>query len=174
MGISFISRVIPDDYPRPPSWFKLELIRELLATNTRVLWIDCDAQLIDQWDIREVWQDGDLLISVDENGMNGGVMGWKSSPASIELLDKIESLSGEFMNHPWWETAALQKLYKEGNYGSSEITLMPKEVFNAYTMEYCPSTRIIHFAGFHKGDDRIKLMEAQIIMIRRNGHGPKR
>ena len=175
-GITFVSRLIPDDYPRPPSWFKLELVRELLATNPRVLWIDCDALLVDQTDIRlffGIFDMADLLISRDENGLNAGVMGWKSGGPANELLDKVEGLSGEFLNHLWWETAALNKLYQEGSWGSAQIIEAPKEAFNAYTSELCPATRILHFAGFPY-DDRIKLMEAWGIAVRRNGWGSKR
>ena len=173
-GITFVSRVIPDDYPRPASWFKLELIRELLQSNPNVLWIDSDALLIDQGDIREaLWDGADLMISRDENGLNCGVMGWRASEPSLELLGKLDALSGEYLNHQWWETGAMNKLYNTGEWGSAKLVPMKKEEFNSYTNELCPATRIIHFAGFPY-DDRIKLMESQAIGIRRNGHGPKR
>ncbi len=169
-GITFQSRLIPEDYSRPPSWFKLDLIKELLATSPHVLWIDTDAVMVDQDDIREVWADGgDLLISSDENGLNCGVMGWNASENSNALLTQLSGLYDEFKDHPWFETAAIQKIYKEGSSGAHLIG-MPKSVWNCYSNEINPRTSIIHFAGFKK-DEQLKLMEAFEIAIRRNGWG---
>lgn len=171
-GLRFVSRLIPDDYPRPPSWWKIGFIKELLQhAAPHVLWIDCDALLIDQGDIRE-GLDGypPLHIAADINGVNGGVMLWNAQPSAFQKLDEIEVSSEQFLTHKWWETAALHSMMANTTKGDEWWSLAPKQVFNAYTSEICPETRIVHYPGFSP-EDKLKLMEAQIIAIRRNGHG---
>lgn len=172
-GITFLSQLIPDDYPRPPSWYKLSLIDKLLMDNPHVLWVDADTLLIDQGDIREgmnLSPQMPLQITWDENGINAGVMWWNQGGDAPGLLKRIEDLSGEHLNHKWWETAAMQRDFRDNPEDYLEIE---KVVYNAYTNEINPRTKIVHYAGF-KNDQRLKLMEAQEIAIRRNGHGPKR
>lgn len=172
-GITFVSQLIPDNYPRPASWFKIPFIKELLQTNPHVLWMDCDALMMDQGDIREVFGEhpAPLQISEDENGVNCGVMAWHQDGGhSVQQLQNIENLYEEFKDHQWWEQGAIQKLMT----GSEPAWwgILPKPIFNAYTSELCPETRILHLAGFEL-DQRIKIMEAMEISIRRNGWGRK-
>lgn len=172
-GITFVSQLIPDDYPRPPSWFKLSLVAELLKDNPHVLWIDVDALLLDQGDIREGMDLSELYplqLCEDDNGLNAGVMWWNKGIRADLLLSRIESLSAEFMNHTWWETAAFNKDCVEHH---EDYTLLRKDIYNSYTNELSQLTKILHFAGF-SNEDRIKLMEAFEIALRRNGQGPPR
>lgn len=173
-GITFVSRLIPDDYPRAPSWFKLDLIRELLVDHPNVLWIDCDALLIDQGDIREcLSSDFILQISQDGNGINCGIMKWSGdSIATPTILNHVESLYEVFKDDKWWEQAALKKVIDDDVIVGAPCwwQFIPKHVFNAYTSDICPETRIVHYPGF-SFDEKLKLMEAQEIAIRRNGHG---
>ncbi len=171
-GVTFVSQLIPDDYPRPPSWYKLLFIADLIQSNPHVMWIDCDALLVDQGDIREgLKPNAPLMICEDCNGLNGGVMFWNQGLEASALLDRIEALSDEFMNHRWWETAAMQKDLPSH---PQDYQILDKSTYNAYSNELCPTTKILHFAGFHENDDRSRLMEAFGIMVRRNGHGPKK
>ena len=49
--------------PRPISWHKLPLMRELLEAHDHVLWVDADALWVDtRHDIREVREDGAFLL----------------------------------------------------------------------------------------------------------------
>jgi len=169
-GITFVSRVISDDYARPASWYKLELIRELLATNPHVLWIDVDAMLIDQGDIRDgvnMSPNCPLQLCNDPNGVNAGVMWWNQGYSAEGLLNRIEELAPQYLNDKWWETAAFNHDFA---LNPEDYAILEKGVWNAYSHELNPNTKIIHWPGF-SNEDRIILMQAQVLGIRRNGHG---
>ncbi len=169
-GITFAGRLIPDDYPRPASWYKLSLVAELLKDNPHVLWIDVDALLIDQGDIREgvnMSPNIPLQIARDVNGVNGGVLWWNQGNDATGILNRIEELSAQYLNDKWWETAAFNHDFA---LNPEDYAILEKGVFNAYSNEINPYTKIIHWPGF-SNEDRIILMQAQVLGIRRNGHG---
>ena len=97
---------------RPAAWSKIPMIRQLLTSHEIVLWIDCDAIVLDQRpDIREVMRsDRDVyLVEHRYEGLrvpNAGVMMFRRSDAAFDLLDAIWQ-SSDLIDHPWWENAAL-------------------------------------------------------------------
>ena len=171
-GLTMVTRLIPEDYPRPASWFKLDLIKELLQTNPHVLWIDGDALLIDQGDIRDELSPLVVLeIASDQNGPNGGVMSWNANAdRHNQVLDWVSSQYERFKDDPWWEQKPLQEAM---NVDKSWWGNLPKNVMNCYTDELCPQTRILHLAGFET-PQKIKMMEAFSFGLRRNGWGGKK
>lgn len=152
----FVSQLIPDDYARPASWFKVGAIRRHLPDHDFVLWIDCDALIIGKQDITQILSPVTLNISKDKNGMNHGVATWRNCPESLAALDRMESLSAEFLNHPWWEQAALMTFIDE-----ISVCYQPKEVFNAYPEDACEATQILHFPGM-TNEERIPLMKERL------------
>lgn len=100
---------------RPAAWSKIPMIRQLLTSHEIVLWIDCDAIVLDQRpDIREVMRsDRDVyLVEHRYEGLrvpNAGVMMFRRSDAAFDLLDAIWQ-SSDLIDHPWWENAALIRL----------------------------------------------------------------
>lgn len=165
-GSKFISKIIPDDYARNPSWFKVDFIRENLAGNDFVLWVDADAMIVDSHGkFEDILQPSTLNISKDENGINCGVMAWNNSQQSSDSLLRIATLHDEFKDSGWWEQSALMSFIEE-----LDVHYQPKFVFNAYTNDLGPETRIVHFPGFSQ-DEKIILMKAQQIGFDRNGRG---
>jgi hypothetical protein len=111
--------VVPDmAFPeRPPSWFKLKLIPELFKKGFDfVLWVDADALFMRyDRDIREVVEDGKDLYMVCHNVHNAlipncGVMLFRNCAWTSDLLARMWALE-RYVDHPWWENAALLHLF---------------------------------------------------------------
>jgi galactosyl transferase GMA12/MNN10 family len=95
---------------RPPAWTKVPMLREALASYELVLWIDADAVIVDgDRDIAaELAPDRFLgLVRHGEQEIpNTGVMVWRAEDRARELLDRTWR-ARRFVDHPWWENAAL-------------------------------------------------------------------
>ncbi len=131
---------------RPPAWGKIELIRKLLAVYDLVLWRDADAIFVNTsgGDIAEEIESKKLIYLVQhriagEKIPNTGVLMLLKSSISLKLLDDIWK-STQFIEHPWWENAALIYLlgYKI-NLPGSEI----KPTFSEENSPYLPYIKFI-------------------------------
>jgi hypothetical protein len=97
---------------RPPAWAKVPLIRDTLENYDLVLWIDADAVIVDGTEdiVAALGPDAQLaLVRHRREGVlipNTGVMVWRSGDFSRGLLDRVWA-STRFIDHPWWENAAL-------------------------------------------------------------------
>lgn len=100
------------DPARPPAWAKVPLIRDTLDTYDLVVWIDADAVIVDdREDIAGALVPDAQLALVrhrreDVLIPNTGVMVWRAGEFARGLLDRMWS-STRFLDHPWWENAAL-------------------------------------------------------------------
>jgi glycosyl transferase family (putative galactosyltransferase) len=99
-----------DDPRRPPAWAKVPMLREALRSYDLVLWIDADAVIVDgSHDIADELAPDRFLGLVrhgEQNVPNTGVMVWRAGALAADLLDRTWR-SPRFINHPWWENAAL-------------------------------------------------------------------
>lgn len=102
---------------RPASWAKIQLMLELLRQHDYVLWVDADALVVDldrdllaevaDDELHDVWlashpQQRDDAATVP----NAGVFLARSSPFAQLLLEAMWSAE-QFVEHNWWENAAL-------------------------------------------------------------------
>jgi hypothetical protein len=96
------------DPQRPPAWAKVPLLRETLDRFDLVLWIDADAVIVDaSLDIAtELAPETQFGLVRHGEVPNTGVMVWRSGDFARSLLDATWS-NTRFLNHPWWENAAL-------------------------------------------------------------------
>ncbi len=142
----FVSHLIPDDYDRPASWHKLELIKRYLPENDFVLWLDSDAIIIGKGDLRAMLKDATLNVTEDVNGLNCGIMAWKSCHEAFASLTRAE------------------KLYEAHKDDQINVHYQPKAIFNAYgkgvtgESDVCEDTVIIHYPGM-SAEERIPYME---------------
>lgn len=128
--IAHSNTIIPEDYARPASWFKLEAVRRKLPDYDYVLWLDADAMIIGRQDVREIIQPSPLNLSADANGLNFGIVAFKNCPEAFEVLDRAELLYPKFADHPWFEQAAVQSFS-----GDIRLHVQPQEIWNAYPRE---------------------------------------
>jgi glycosyl transferase family (putative galactosyltransferase) len=100
------------DPRRPPAWTKVRMLQQLLAEFELVVWIDADAVIVDgSGDIADELEPEKQFGLVEhhrgeERIPNTGVMVWRSGDFAHELLAKVWSAT-RFIDHPWWENAAL-------------------------------------------------------------------
>jgi hypothetical protein len=95
-----------------PAWRSGRLVQQLVAEFELVVWIDADAVIVDgRADIADDLEPAAQLGLVEhrrgeERIPNTGVMVWRAGAFAHELLAKVWS-STRFIDHPWWENAAL-------------------------------------------------------------------
>src|SRR5262249_39072233 len=103
----------PQRDDRPPSWLKVPLLHELLATYDEVLWLDADVVIVNEHDDLaddvpdEDWQAVVRHYTPDGEVPNCGV--WLLRPSMRPVLDAMWQLDS-YREHPWWEQAALLEL----------------------------------------------------------------
>jgi hypothetical protein len=127
---NFKSYTIPSSEQRPQSWFKIKLIQSILNNKNYdfVLWIDADAFFLryDTNILNYINKKKDIYlvahyVNVHKGSRfqntkltikreNCGVMLIKNSKFSKDLLKKVWEKE-EYINHPWWENAAVLDLF---------------------------------------------------------------
>jgi hypothetical protein len=110
-----VERATSLDPTRPPAWSKVLLVRELLDDHGTVVWIDADAVPV-SFDVdiaTETDQDTPLHAVTHDFGdqliPNTGVMVVRRTVHTVALLDTIWDQT-EFIDHRWWENAAVLSL----------------------------------------------------------------
>ena len=103
---------------RPASWAKIRLIRELLPRYDHVFWVDADAIIVDldRDVLAETDADSDIWFArhpqernPDATVLNAGIILARSTGFVEQLLGKVWEAT-EFIDHNWWENAALLDL----------------------------------------------------------------
>jgi len=164
---------------RPAAWSKVLLIRQLLDRYELVMWIDADAMVVNpEVDIVNAIDDAHFLwmvehhVSVqDEPLFNSGVMVVRSSEDAASFFDEVWK-SVEFIDHPWWEQAAIMSLlgFDLSVPGLAKL-VHPTPWFdkvgklsiewNSMIDDPHPSPRIVHFPGM-SFEDRLERMADQL------------
>ena len=103
---------------RPPSWSKLILVQELTQRYEYVWWIDADAIIValDRDILAEVGGEADIWFArhpqdrdPDATVLNAGVFLARSGAFTRDLFQAMWDRE-EFIEHNWWENAALLDL----------------------------------------------------------------
>ena len=153
-GDQYAYAVIPKKFKRPPSWFKVGyILKHLEEGHDVVMWTDADTIVRGKVELSSRMGTADLNISVDENGINCGVMAWRNSPKVIEFLRGIDNDSEEFTDHIWWEQAAIMARLDE-----ITVNFQTKSDFNAYPHDATPDSWILHWPGIPI-EEKLPLME---------------
>ena len=148
-GIDYIEARIPEDYDRPPAWYKIRLLLDTMkGSGEWLMWCDCDTVIMDEkknaedyCDIHESWEI-DLQLGRDENGINTGVMFIRDCELMKQLFVLAYSKT-EYLNHCWWEQLAIRDAIKEFNHCAAWENC----TFNAHPSRYKEGDFLVHFAG---------------------------
>ena len=103
------------DSDRPPSWRKVAALRETLGEYDAALWLDADTVIVDLDDdvpiANDAWQA--LVEHNTDDGIvpNCGV--WYVRAAMIPTLEEMWRMT-RYLNHGWWEQAAMHELLGYG------------------------------------------------------------
>jgi hypothetical protein len=148
---------------RPLSWSKIRILQEILGSYDEVLWIDADAVVVD--DSRDIASAvGDdafmgMCAHRTPEGVdlipNAGVWFLRRGQEILNLLSDVWSRT-EFVNHKWWENAAL--LAAMGYSLEPQVRLVqPSAIWfkttflqtewNSIPVDSSPAPRILHFSG---------------------------
>jgi hypothetical protein len=105
----FTATVVENE--RPPAWYKVPMLQGLLSEYDEVLWLDADTVIVDGREDMQVppeyWQ-AVVTQRTDEGEIpNLGV--WLVRKAMLPVLKQAWELT-EFINHVWWENAAIMAL----------------------------------------------------------------
>jgi hypothetical protein len=146
-GTLFTVDRIPDDYPRNPSWYKLEVLEHHLQHHDLVLWVDADTLMFGDNIQGILDHSATLNISQDLNGINCGVMAWRKCDEAFKAIARLHELYPDFKDHIWWEQAALMTFVDTLN-----VNYVPKQLFNAYPGEETLETRVLHFPGMNNAE----------------------
>lgn len=96
---------------RPPSWHKIPALLAALDEYEEALWVDADVVIVDDSDDLPVpkfkWQALVAHHTNDGEVPNCGV--WLVRQPMRPVLEQIWKM-GEFVNHAWWEQAAVCQL----------------------------------------------------------------
>lgn len=172
---------------RPPSWDRIPLICELLSRYEIVLWVDCDAAIVDpSGDIAD--RLGDKLVAMaalstveGSHNPNCGVMALRSSPEVLRFLDSVWRCT-KYLDHRWWENAAWLELlgyeldpvvqlvaptpmYHQTQFLSPAWNRVPAEL-----SEDGEPPRILHYPG-HSQDARLRHLGAALDRLCATGLG---
>jgi glycosyltransferase involved in cell wall biosynthesis len=157
---------------RPVSWSKVQMIRDLLKSYDVVLWVDADAIIVDpSQDIAALIEPGKFLYVVqheigEQRIPNLGVFMVLAGEPTERLLDEVWR-STEFINHPWWENAAVLKLlgYNLHPCRLREPTALYRRVklidkaWNSVPLDASTAPFIKHYAGVSNAERSLQMRQ---------------
>lgn len=163
-----ITQTVPG---RDAAWAKLPGILALLHRYDWVVCLDLDTVIYDH-DVRMeefLDPDHDVILGLDYNGINSGVLFLRNSTWSRALLAEAWTLTNEPMSHIWWEQSALMRLFKNEGV-RNHVKYCPQMYFNSY-ISFDKSVEmeenggrgpfIVHFAGVSEKWDILPRFHAQ-------------
>jgi hypothetical protein len=132
---------------RPPSWEKLLVLADATRESEWAWWIDADA-IVTNPEIRLeslIVPGRDMVVAADVNGLNCGVFGLRSCPWSRLLLADAWACD-QFINHEWWEQAAIRHLLRDPD-RMARVEVIEQRRMNAYPDTWQPGDFILHLPG---------------------------
>lgn len=120
------------DWPRHPSWFRVPILQELLPHYDEILLFGCDLIVLDNSvDVASLVPDDCLQAMVQHSspwGMVPNADMWYMRRGILPYINQMWDLT-QYLNHPWWEQAALLHLM---GYEPSTFPLILKEPTELY------------------------------------------
>lgn len=150
---------IPDDYGRPPYWFKMSLVRGALARAAYVLWIDADAVMLrppTAEESEEICSTKTLAITQDEGHINAGVMAWRRCDEAFSALNRCVAAYGDprYAETPWNEQGVLETFLD-----TLDVHYMDRSTWNAFEHNVGPHSLIRHWANDFDRRRKMKLWQ---------------
>jgi hypothetical protein len=151
-GYRFVCRTDGFDPTRAASWSKVRFLLEELPRADWVFWSDADALVMNSTVplTRFVQDSVDVVFSGDPyHGINCGHILVRNTPWSLGCLERVWNRT-EFLDHPFWENAAVIQMYAEDAEVRRHTVVVPNKLFNGFPYErggYTEGDFIVHFAG---------------------------
>lgn len=145
------------DTSRPASWSKIPFIAYMFVDEYEwVWWLDADTLITNPAiDIATLCDPtADLIITADKNGICCGSFLMQNTDAARSLLMDVWKRK-EFIDHQWWEQAAMQAVLKEGH--PARVKVIEQSTINSFRETWKEGDLVVHFAGTPH-DERLKVM----------------
>jgi hypothetical protein len=103
------------DRPRPASWLRVPILRELVDRYELVVWLDADVVIVDgRVDLASEVDDEHFLYLAEHrlHGSqmpNAGVIMLRGGADAASFLDTLWAMD-HYVDHQWWENAAICEL----------------------------------------------------------------
>lgn len=137
------------DTDLPVPWTKIKVLQKAIQIDKYdfVVWMDADLWIFNMdLKLENLFDNEHLLfISKDKAGPNSGVFAMKVCKESVDILNDWYDRT-EFIEHQWWENAAVHQWYNEG-VNRLVVKLIDKTIWNSYLNEKTSETNICHLAG---------------------------
>jgi len=133
-GYQFICHTDDFDTDRPASWSKLRFVLEALQSAEWVYWSDADSLVMNSVIplTRYCWDSADLVLSGDPyHGINLGCFLARRTDWTRAFFERVYAMT-EFVEHPWWENAAVYSLYAAQPEVRRRVAVVPNALFNGY------------------------------------------
>jgi hypothetical protein len=163
---------------RPAAWDKVVLLHSLVNDNDLVVWIDCDALVLDDApDVAGALDPNRFLHLVEHrNGRdripNTGVLALQGGDRSLAFLDQVWR-QRRFVHDRWWENAAVNHLLGYRDVGGvrpvapsrwrSRVGLLDR-AWNSIPDDPSPQPHIVHFPGLPL-DDRLRELRRHAALV---------
>lgn len=170
-GYDFICYTESIDPLRPHAWQKIKAVQKELENYDWIFWSDADSIVMNNKIPLEDYIDENysFIVCFDNvsHVVNSGQFLIKNTPDSFEFLRDVYNRS-EFINHPWWENAAIIALLNENKFSDSFAKVLPQRTMNSFAYEVCgnnlhacyqPNDFIIHFPSIRGTSKLGRLMK---------------
>lgn len=151
---------IPEDYPRPSSWFKIRALIDHLRNHKSVLWMDADSMMLRKIPNLDLSLGYNIVeLAKDANGWNCGVMLWRNTPEAFEWLWRIYDSYDAFRHHPWFEQAAFHTMAE---------AIKPKQLgkeWNVYEDDNLSIPGFILHLPAKSFEDRLAIMTRELLKL---------
>jgi hypothetical protein len=144
---------------RDPSWYKPDIFLQTLNKYDAVLFIECDAAIINQdFDVRPFLESHEFVIAADVNGINAGVFMGQSTDLVKQFFYTVITQGPTYWHdHPWRDQEAMKYFGSEPPYDKM-ITYVEQNFMNSYLNDiygfpsymqgnYQPGDWIVHLPG---------------------------
>jgi len=160
------------DSTRAFSWSKIPLVQKYLSEYDFLIWMDADV-LVTNHDIKmEIFiammkPDAFMFVGHDFQNLNMGIFVIRNCPLAHEFLKDAWNKT-EYLDHIWWEQAAVIDLWKNSEKYQPHMDILPCEhinILNAFhyqispRVHWLPGDFCIHFAGIHDKDTLVKIQQ---------------
>lgn len=173
-GYDLDLRVTSPSPQRPPSWGKVRVVAERLDTHDVVIWLDADTVVVDPaHDLAALVSRRKPLALVahryhGQTVPNLGVFVLRSTRSTRKLLADLWAMD-QYLQHRWWENAALLDLL--GYDISSEPIRMGRPTrlnkrivqldvaWNSIDLDPSPTPIVKHYPGLSNDERRRRMLE---------------
>jgi hypothetical protein len=146
---------------RPPAWDKVVLLHALVAEHDLVVWVDCDALVLDGApDIAAALAPGRFLHLVEHRTPQGrvpntGVVALRGGRRATWFLERVWA-QHRFVHDRWWENAAVNHLLGYRDVGGLRRavpsawragTAFLDGAWNSIPDDPAPEPHVVHFPG---------------------------